>query len=37
MAAPQLNAALIRLGFSNTAAALLTDHDKENVQIDALK
>jgi hypothetical protein len=37
MAAAQLNAAFIWLGLSNAAAAVLTDRDKENVQIDALK
>jgi hypothetical protein len=37
MAAAQLGAAFIRLGFSNTAAAVLTDLDKEYVQIDYLK
>jgi hypothetical protein len=37
MAAAQLNAAFIRWGFSNAAAAVLTDWDKENVSIDSLK
>jgi hypothetical protein len=37
MAAAPLNAAFIWLGFSNTAAAMLKDWDKENLQIDSLK
>jgi hypothetical protein len=37
MAAANLNAVFIRLGFINAAAAVLTDPDKENVQIDTLK
>jgi hypothetical protein len=37
MAAAQLNADFLSLGFSNAAKAVLTDPDKENVQIDTLK
>jgi hypothetical protein len=37
MASAQMNAALIQLGFSNAAAAVLPDPDKEDIQIDTLK
>jgi hypothetical protein len=37
MAAAQLIAAFIRLGFSDAATAVLTDRYKENVSIDSLK
>jgi hypothetical protein len=33
----QLNAAFVRLGFSDDAADVLTDPDMENIQIDSLK
>ena len=36
-AAIQLNAAFVRLGFSDDAADVLTDPDMENIQIDSLK
>jgi hypothetical protein len=37
METAQLIAAFVRLGFGNAAAAVLTDRDKENIQIDTLK
>jgi hypothetical protein len=37
MDAAQLIAAFVRLGFGNDAAAVLTDRNKEDVQIDSLK